>query len=352
MRIWGINYDTGLTLDGRSTRPTFREDDVRRDIGVIAENLHATAIRVSGEDLERLEVAGRYALERGLELWFSPTSYNLAPDAFLDLIARCAERAECLRARGAVVAVLGGEISLFGSGFVPGHDLASRVATMVDPATWADPDRMAAMQAGFQLAKDVQRSCVRAARAAFQGPVTYASGAWEEVEWDHFDIVSVDAYRDAANARTYREQIRGYRRYGKPVAIAEFGCCTYTGAADAGGSGWQILDPASSAPALVGTHRRDESEQVRYFDDLIEIFDAERVDAAFWFSFAAFALPHRDDPAADLDLASYGVVAVLDDPSAGHTGWRRKQVFDTIAANYGRRRRSAPDRPLDKEAQP
>jgi len=35
---------------------------------------------------------------------------------------------------------------------------------------------------------------------------------------------------------------RGYVRFGKPVAITEFGCCTYAGALAAGGAGWLILD--------------------------------------------------------------------------------------------------------------
>jgi hypothetical protein len=44
-------------------------------------------------------------------------------------------------------------------------------------------------------------------------------------------LVSVDAYRDADNAAGYRDALRAYRRIGKPVAITEFGCCTYHGAA-------------------------------------------------------------------------------------------------------------------------
>jgi hypothetical protein len=42
-----------------------------------------------------------------------------------------------------------------------------------------------------------------------------------------FDLVSVDAYRDAGNAAGYRDALRAYRRFGKPVAVTEFGCCTY-----------------------------------------------------------------------------------------------------------------------------
>jgi len=39
-----------------------------------------------------------------------------------------------------------------------------------------------------------------AVRSQFGGPLTYAAGTWEPVDWSRIDIVSVDAYRDARNA--------------------------------------------------------------------------------------------------------------------------------------------------------
>jgi hypothetical protein len=341
MRAHGINYDTGLTVEGRSTRPSFIEDEVRRDVRAIADDLHATAVRVSGEDVERLERAGRIALEAGLEVWLSPTSCDLDPDAYVDHVVRAAVAAERLRSDGEVVAVLGTEMSLFGRGFVPGDSLSDRIAGMMDPATWSSPDKVAEMMAGFERGKAALRAIVEAGRGVFGGRVTYAAGAWEEVDWGLFDLVSVDAYRDATNAAAYREQVRSYGRFGKPVAITEFGCCTYAGAGAAGGTGWLILDQASSTPQLTGEHQRDEGEQVPYFRELMEVFDAEGVDSAFWFSFASFALPHRDDPARDVDLASYGVVAVSDLAPDGSQTWQPKQVFHAIAEDFGRRRVAA-----------
>jgi hypothetical protein len=207
---------------------------------------------------------------------------------------------------------------------------------MSDPATWSDPDAMARLAEGMVQAQEAQRSIVKAARAAFGGRLTYAAGSWEQVEWDLFDIVSVDAYRDAGNADAYREIVRGLGRFGKPVAITEFGCCTYGGASSRGGNGWMIVDQQADPPSLNGDYRRDEGEQVRCFSDLMAIFDREGVDSAFWFTFAGFALPHREDPTFDLDMASYGVVAVSEPTRAGQ-GWREKQVFRAIAADYGRR---------------
>jgi len=47
---------------------------------------------------------------------------------------------------------------------------------------------------------------------------------------------------------------------------------------------------------------RDENEQASYMLELLQIFEAEKVDAVFLTSFAAYNLPHREDPVYDLDV--------------------------------------------------
>jgi hypothetical protein len=47
-----------------------------------------------------------------------------------------------------------------------------------------------------------------AARGQFGGPLSYASGTWEPVDWSRFDIVGVDAYRDARNTGSFRADLR------------------------------------------------------------------------------------------------------------------------------------------------
>jgi hypothetical protein len=340
VRTFGVNYDTGLVVDGRSTRATFDEPIVRREVQIIADDLHATAVRVSGEDTDRLEVAAGYASAAGLQVWFSPFVYDFGPDQLVEHLAGCAARAERLRRGGAdVVLVLGCEMSLFCSGFLPGDGLQGRVATLSDPATWMTAESRDALAAGLARAKDTQRQLAARARAVFGGPITYASGTWEDVEWDVFDIVSFDGYRDAHNAAGFGDQVRAYQRFGKPVAVTEFGCCTYRGASQRGGTGWMVIDEQSESIAddLV----RDETEPVSYFHQLVDIFEHAGVESAFWFSFAGYALPHRpDDPRHDLDLASYGLVAILD----GGRGtrypdmpWEPKQAFDAVAARYATR---------------
>lgn len=86
---------------------------------------------------------------------------------------------------------------------------------------------------------------------------------------------------------------------------------------------------------------RDEGEQVRYLDDLMTVFEGEGVDSVFWFSFAGFSTPHRTS-GPDEDLASYGIVKVLDEHSGypadkrayPDTPWEPKQAFHALATRY------------------
>jgi hypothetical protein len=171
---------------------------------------------------------------------------------------------------------------------------------------------------------------VEAVRAEFHGRVGYAAGAWEFIDWSPFDIVGTDAYRTAENADTFGAELRALRAHGKPVAATEFGCCTYRGAADLGGEGWLAIDETGDRDRVRDGIVRDETEQVRYFSELLPVFEQEGLDAAFWFTYAGWELTHRPgDPEHDLDIASYGVQAVEEDGTL-----RRKLVFDAIAAAY------------------
>lgn len=345
MRNCGITYDTGLTADGHRTRTRFDDTVVRRELRIIADDLHATAVRVTGENPQRIVRASEHALAAGLELWFSPVPINLEPGALPGYLARYASEAEQLRRahEGRVVLVLGCEISLWCAGFLPGGDsVAGRIATVTDPALGSKPDVMEALASGLERARHALRDIVRAAREEFAGPVTYAAGPWETVDWELFDLVSVDLYRDSTNAAGYPEALRSYTRFGKPVAVTEFGCCTYRGAASRGGLGMMITDDKTDPPMIPGTYERDEEEQARHLHDMLAVYEAESIDSAFWHTFAGFECPrHSTDPHRDLDLASYGVVAVLEH-ARGTTypdmAWEPKQVFGAIAAAYGRGR--------------
>ncbi|WP_431679734.1 hypothetical protein [Kitasatospora sp. KL5] len=321
MRARGINYDTGFTPDGETSRPHFDPAEVRAEMRTIAEELHCTAVRITGGDPERIALAAAHAAEYGLEVWFSPFPCGLDEDGMRPLLLDCARRAEQLRAGGTdTVLVLGCELTLFADGLLPGADLGERIAALLAPETRQTLSAVAARLNAFLA------DTVTACRAEFGGRITYAAGTWEEVDWTPFDLVAVDAYRDAHNAARYRAELRSHASHGKPVAVSEFGCCTYTGAGDRGGLGWDVIDRSAEPPVLRPGLARDEQEQVRYLQELLPVFEEEGVDAAFWFTWAGYRAPHRpQDPAHDLDLGSYGVVKLLD-------GARRpKAVFAALA---------------------
>lgn len=324
MRARGINYDTGFRPAGQLSRPEWDPAQVEREIAVIARDLHCTAVRVSGGDPERLSTAAEFAAAAGLEVWFAPFPCELSQDDTRAMLLDCAGRAERLRQTGAdVVFVAGCELSLFGGGFMPGETFAERMTAFgrVD---------LTAVQARLS---EYLTAVASDARRDFGGKVTYAAGPWEDLDWSAFDIVSVDGYRDASNHDAFPFIVKRQFRHGKPVAITEFGCCTYAGAGDRGGMGWAIIDRDADPVQLDGDYIRDEDEQVRYLTELYGIFEAAGVDTAFWFTFAGYQLVHRDDPRADLDMASYGLIALLD--TDGVT-WRPKKAFGALADRYAR----------------
>jgi len=331
MRGKGINYDTGFSPGGRLSREDFDPAIVAREMQVIADELGCTVVRVSGGDPERLSVAGQHAAAAGLEVWFAPFPCELPEGELVPLFAECADRAEWLRRDGAsVVLVTGCELSLFASGFLPGGTIYERLGRLGT----LDQELKAAFGALPGRLNGVLGETAGVVRSRFAGPVSYASGMWEPVNWAPFDIVAVDAYRDAGNAGTFQAELRKYLGHGKPLAITEYGCCGYAGAAGRGGMGWSIIELDGDQPRLDGDYVRDEGEQVRYLRELNEVFAAEGVDVAFWFTFAGYGMVHDPQPRQDLDLASYGLVRLL--PGGVGTGyqglgWEPKLAFQALA---------------------
>ncbi|HZD02168.1 MAG TPA: hypothetical protein VFA46_18865 [Actinomycetes bacterium] len=334
MRAKGIGYDTGFSFDGITRRP-FDHAVVRRELQLIRDDLHCTAVRLFGNDLDRLEFAARHAADLGLEVWFSPFTYQLGPEQMLDLLADGAERAERIRRRGAnVVFVTGAELSLFNRGFLPGDSLQERTGTLLAPRP-ETRELLAELPTGIN---DFLAKAVTVVRERFGGKLTYASIPFEGVDWTPFDIVSVDAHRSKEVAHVYQQGIRALVAQGRPVAITEFGCTTHRGAADHGARSGEIVEYHRTTPVrLNGDYVRDEQEQATYLRELLDVFTAEGVDAAFACTFVCYGLPYRPDPREDLDMASWGVVKVLEH-GLGDTypdmPWEPKAAFTALADYY------------------
>jgi hypothetical protein len=186
-----------------------------------------------------------------------------------------------------------------------------------------------------------------AVRRVFHGKVTYAAvNGIEKVDWSIFDIVCVDHYRHKLHRDSYGDQARQYLSQGKPVVIGEFGCCTFKGAEDMGGMGWDIIDFSKMPPELKGDYVYDQGTQARELADELRILDEACVDGAFVFTFVAPAI-ETDDPEIrrmleqikfDPDISSYSLVKTLADKKRGATypdmPWEPKESFKAVADYY------------------
>lgn len=335
MRANGISYDTGFLAGGTSTHEPFDPDVVRREMRVIRDDLHCTAVRVTGGDVSRLDIAATHAADLGLEVWFSPFTCDLTQDELLAVLADCADRAERLRLGGASVVLLtGAELSLFTIGFLPGDTLAERLSVMADPA------RLRAAMAGVPaLLNAFLARAVNVVRERFGGPISYAAiPSFEGVDWSPFDYLSMDLYRSAEIAAIYPDAVRSLVAQGKPVAITEFGSATFRGAPDRGAhAGSIVVRDGVVAVGLDGDYERDEAGQAAHLVEMLDLYEETGVDTAFAYTFANYHLPRRTGPRQDLDLASYGVVSVLEDrfgTTYPDLRWEPKAAFAALAERY------------------
>ncbi|MGE0043989.1 MAG: abortive infection protein, partial [Vicinamibacterales bacterium] len=311
---------------------------VRRDLEVMRDGLHANAVRLFGTNLDDLVGAAGVAVECGLRPWVSPRLIGESMDATVAHLVAAAEGLEALRSAGAdVTFVLGCEASVFVEGIVPGEDREAREArmftlpTLVLNAVGVDPGFQASLNAYLGRA-------LGEVRARFGGPVTYAAGIWERVDWEPFDIVGLDYYRTWHNRLGYRRRLRDLRALGKPVAVLEFGCATYEGAGAKGGAGQvAAVDYGADPPAIREGVVRSEDAQAAYIEALLAIYREEQVSGVFVFLFNAPASPHAADPRHDLDTASYALVTALP-PGSGRAYedgyWQPKRAFHVVADAY------------------
>ena len=88
---------------------------------------------------------------------------------------------------------------------------------------------------------------------------------------------------------------------------------------------------------LDGEYVRDEDEQAREIIDMLNTFREEDVDSVFVNTFSSYFLPHRENSREDLDMASYGVVRILETnhgSSYPEMTWEPKTAFAALAQYY------------------
>ena len=338
MKYKGINYDTGTrTTKGGITRETFDPAIVTKEIAIIKNELNCNAIRVSGLHIDRIATASEIALKMGLTVWFSPSlQYESQGETFEYLISG-AVAAEKLRAEFSdVIYVAGCELSIFTAGFVKGAAWGDRLKNLFNPISLVK-NLIGISRAYNRKLNSFLAALTAQIRKNFRGQITYASGTWEKINWDMFDIIGIDHYRASFNKAIYLKELKHYIALGKPVSIMEFGCCTYKGADDKGAIGWNIVDWSKPKPELKGDYQRDEETQANYLLALLTIFEEEKTLAAFAFTFVFYNYAYDEQPKYDLDMASYGIVRPMQGPNdESYKGlpWLPKLAFFQLGKFY------------------
>lgn len=334
LRHRGVVYTVGA---GETPGTAWSAARMRADVRVIRDDLHADTLDVTGDGVERLIATAAEAAERGLHVWLQPTLGDVPEREILESIAECGRFAERLRRQGASVDFsVGCEFWLFVPGIIPGETVLDRVENLQK----GNVD-MARMQR--RLARFTAKAAT-VGRSVFHGRLGYAAAQDEEfepVDWNLFDLIGIDYYSYLPQHADYVQELRRYLRWGKPLAITEFGTCAYVGAPEAGGMGWNIVDHTKEPNEIKGHVVRSERTQAAYLGDLLDVFESMGLYAAMAFEFVTPDAPHRpDNPRYDLDLASYGITKTIKDrPDDPASGWHRepKEAFHAVARRYGRR---------------
>jgi hypothetical protein len=329
----GVCYDTGTTYDPATpglTREVWDPVQIAGEIGAVRHGLHCNAITVLGSDVERLATSAALALRLGLRTLIQPRLFDFPQGEVLDHLARTARTAERLRRRHrrpGVVLVVGCEAVLFTPGIVPGNGFYERVEYLTE-----HPEELPAILARLDAFLD---KAVTVARRNFHGPITYGAAAGlEDVDWSRFDLVGLDYYDYHPTTAEHRLALATYRRWNKPIMILEFGCCTFTGAAEAGGMGWDVIDYTKDPPEIPDGVVRDEAEQARHLVRMLGVFDDLGLYGASIYNFISPDMPHSPVRRYDLDIASYSLVETIReefaDPASPYH-WRPKQSFHAVA---------------------
>ncbi|WP_042860669.1 hypothetical protein [Dickeya sp. NCPPB 3274] len=343
MKYRGVVYDVGLRfVTGHPySVASFDPALVRYDINAIAGEMHANAIRIEGEETERLAIASRMAHEAGLTVFFNPWKMNVPVDELPAYFREAARTAEILRKEGLdIVLVCGCEMTLFNQGIFPGETVMERAAwlgTQSANSTSSEVNHEMDQKSG--LLNEVLRSVARAVRDVYGGQMTYAAGSWENVDWSRFDITGVDYYRYDESAEEYVAGLACYRT-SKPLVVMEVGCCSYVGAAAKGAGGFMLLEgqnPDGTGKFAGGVVPvRSEQEQADYVGEQLALLKNAGIEGVFIYVFS-FPTYRLGEGATDMDMMSFSLVKTFpeaDPRSRRMPPWAPKKAFHRIASIY------------------
>ena len=348
MKYFGVVYDAGLRFSGSDhlSLKHFDLAQVEYDMRAIANDLHANAVRIEGEDIDRLIAASRAAHAAGLAVWFSPWAMDTGLEFSRGYVAEAARAAEQLRQEGLdITFITGCEYTLFNDGIYPGSTIFERAAwayAALDNKGWPyTPENLPEpFPSKAQELNAVLADLAAIVRQHFKGRQTYSAAIFEEVDWSIFDFVGTNYYRERQTDEEYIAGLDYFAGFGKPIAVLEFGCCAYEGAALRGSRGWRISTGVEPDGTIIWENGvapvRNEQEQADYIKRQLAVYESQGVEAAFIFVFAHHGLTMAPPPN-DGDAAGFGIVSFLpdDDPrSRGVPNWIPKAAMSSVAESF------------------
>jgi hypothetical protein len=348
MQHKGVHYDTGTVFRGQGYAISTRRRAldmavVRRELEIIRDDLHANAVRIVGSDVKRLTDVAEVALALGFEVWFSPAFFEYPQEETTARLVAAASAAAPLAAAhpGCLILVAGWEFTLFMPGIVAGKSITERLHTL--KADWS--------LLGDGRLVEYLGALVPKLRAVFDGPLTYASLPFEQLDWGPFDYVGVDHYREARVKDRYVEMLQPFLATGKPVIVTEFGMRTYRDAESSGALGFGVTDTTRlwlhTRPVigrlfrsrLNGSFQRDEAMQARELAETLDELERSGVAGALLCTFVTPEAHTDDDPRYDMDMDSMSLVKSL--PGGRHgmaypdLTWEPKMAFAAVAEHFG-----------------
>jgi hypothetical protein len=351
LRQYGVLYDVGRAMSPRlpNWRPDYTPALVRRELEIIRTDLAANAVRLCGRDPARLLAATEHALTLGLRVWICPELWNATPRHTLAYLADVAAAAESLRRRwpDRLTFDVGNELTISMRGIIPGRSIAGRARSATVLREIVRSGRHTPPLRAFLA------DAVAAVRRCYHGPISYSSLPFEDPDWDLFDVVAVNHYRQAGSARRYDAVLQRLLAVGKPVAVTELGFAACRDAANP-----EFLSTLNATalsllalhlprvgrlvrPRVRTVHARDEHAQATLLIEQLEHLDRAGVDGTFVMSFSFPLAPYDDDPRRDIDATALSIVRTLPRGAHGTTfpdlPWQPKEAFGALADFHRRR---------------
>ena len=258
--------------------PELREQYLRSDMNLIRDELGCNGIRVSScwcvglvpDWEEELIRSAEIAIETGFDnVTVGPHYLDATLDETVERVRAFAPRVEKLRKiSDAIVFQVGTELSIVARGICMGQSYSARADEI---------DRNVDNPGYHARLNDFLKRLVSASRDSYGGKLSYAAHPAEwAILWDELDLDIIGQQQYWWPECTDEKWVDIFRRlnqFGKPVHITEFGCRTYEGGFELGGSGRYT----------VGDY--DEEAQAKGIKHYLDVINASNVNGCFLFIF-------------------------------------------------------------------